>query len=179
MGKVLECGMCCSKIRITERSLWIATISGRKISNLSRSMEGMFTGSVSLGHGSSRSVRLSRQKENFTAKVVPRFANVWLTSRVGGINDPVNEKGISYYSTLIDHLLAEGITPCVTIFHWDYPYSLQERYGAFFDEEQIVRDFVAYADLCFERFGDRVKHWITINEASTYHWQEWLAKIRL
>jgi len=66
----------------------------------------------------------------------------------------------------VDALLAEGIQPCVTIFHWDYPLHLAEKYGAFDSEEDIVRDFVAYADLLFERLGDRVKHWITINEVS-------------
>lgn len=63
-------------------------------------------------------------------------------------------------------MLEEGIVPCVTIFHWDYPLHLKEAYGAFDSEQDIVRDFVAYADLLFERLGDRVKHWITINEVS-------------
>lgn len=63
----------------------------------------------------------------------------------------------------IDGLLAEGITPCVTIYHWDHPQELEDRYKGFYSEE-IVSDFVAYAEVLFERFGDRVKHWITINE---------------
>jgi beta-glucosidase/6-phospho-beta-glucosidase/beta-galactosidase len=75
----------------------------------------------------------------------------------------VNEKGIKYYSDLIDALLEEGITPCVTIFHWDYPQALEDKYGGFISEE-VIDDFVAYSKILFERLGDRVKHWITINE---------------
>ena len=91
----------------------------------------------------------------------------WRQSRLmelpGGKNDPVNEAGIKYYSDLIDVLLAEDITPCVTIFHWDHPQELENRYKGF-SSENIVEDFVAYAKVLFERLGDRVKHWITINE---------------
>jgi beta-glucosidase len=86
----------------------------------------------------------------------------------GGANDPVNEKGMEYYSNLIDALLAEGIQPVVTLFHWDLPSSLEERYGGFDKPELLVPDFVAYAQLIFERFGDRVKNWITINEPFIY-----------
>jgi beta-glucosidase/6-phospho-beta-glucosidase/beta-galactosidase len=51
----------------------------------------------------------------------------------------------------------------VTIYHWDHPQELEDRYKGFYSEE-IVSDFVAYAKVLFERLGDRVKHWITINE---------------
>jgi beta-glucosidase/6-phospho-beta-glucosidase/beta-galactosidase len=83
----------------------------------------------------------------------------------GAKGEQVNEKGIKYYSDLIDALLAEGITPCVTIFHWDYPLALEKKYGGFISEE-VVDDFVNYSKILFERLGDRVKHWITINEVS-------------
>lgn len=75
----------------------------------------------------------------------------------------------------MDALLEEGIVPCVTIFHWDYPLHLKEAYGAFDSEQDIVRDFVSYADLLFQRLGDRVKHWITINEVS--YWLSIMAAI--
>lgn len=77
----------------------------------------------------------------------------------------MNEKGVKYYSDLIDALLAEGITPCITIFHWDYPLALEKKYGGFTSEE-VIDDFVNYSKILFERLGDRVKHWITINEVS-------------
>lgn len=99
---------------------------------------------------------------------VYRFSISW--SRVlpeGKAGTPVNEAGIKYYSDLCDALLAEGIQPCITVFHWDHPQCLQEEYGGFKDQKQIVRDFVGLADLLFARLGDRCKHWITINEVST------------
>lgn len=98
-----------------------------------------------------------------------RFSLSW--SRIiplGGKDDPVNERGIAFYNALIDELLANGITPFVTLFHWDMPQVLEERYGGMLDKERYTLDFVRYARLCFERFGDRVKHWITYNEPGVY-----------
>lgn len=76
--------------------------------------------------------------------------------------DKVNEAGIKYYSDLVDALLAAGIQPCITIFHWDHPWQLEQECDFF--NPQIVEHFVAFSDVLFERFGDRCKHWITINE---------------
>jgi beta-glucosidase len=68
----------------------------------------------------------------------------------------------------IDALLEANITPYITLFHWDLPQPLQDRYKGFRapNKAAIVEDFVAYAELLFERFGDRVKNWITLNEVS-------------
>ncbi|KAF7835977.1 beta-glucosidase 12-like isoform X2 [Senna tora] len=54
------------------------------------------------------------------------------------------------------------IEPFVTIFHWDVPQSLEDAYGGFLGP-QIVKDFTEFAEVCFREFGDRVKHWITLN----------------
>ncbi|PKS08054.1 hypothetical protein jhhlp_006666 [Lomentospora prolificans] len=94
-----------------------------------------------------------------------RFSLSW--SRIiplGGRDDPINEAGITYYNQVIDSLLENNITPFVTLFHWDLPESLYRRYGGMLDKEKYTADFVRYARLCFERFGDRVKWWITYNE---------------
>ncbi|GJJ14656.1 Beta-glucosidase 1B [Clathrus columnatus] len=94
-----------------------------------------------------------------------RFSISW--SRViplGGRDDPVNEQGIEFYSNFIDELLANGIIPFATLYHWDLPQALHDRYGGWLNKEEIVPDFANYAKLCFQRFGDRVKHWLTINE---------------
>ncbi|KAF7805368.1 beta-glucosidase 12-like [Senna tora] len=85
----------------------------------------------------------------------------------GKLSGGVNKEGINYYNNLINELLANGIEPFVTIFHWDLPLSLEEEYGGFLSPK-IINDVVDYAELCFKEFGDRVRHWITINEAWTY-----------
>lgn len=94
-----------------------------------------------------------------------RFSISW--SRViplGGRNDPINPEGLRFYSRLVDLLRAEDIEPMVTLFHWDLPQALQDRYGGLLNQEEYVHDFVRYARLMFETLGDRVKFWITFNE---------------
>ncbi|KAF7302934.1 Glycoside hydrolase family 1 protein [Mycena kentingensis (nom. inval.)] len=94
-----------------------------------------------------------------------RFSLSW--SRIipqGGRNDPVNPKGIQFYSDFIDALLANNIVPFVTLYHWDLPQALHDRYGGWLNKDEIVKDFANYARVCFEAFGDRVKYWLTMNE---------------
>jgi beta-glucosidase len=66
--------------------------------------------------------------------------------------------------------LNAGITPFVTLFHWDTPLALEERYGGFnatgHQKEELMQDWERYAALVFDTFGDRVKHWITHNEVN-------------
>ena len=91
-----------------------------------------------------------------------RFSLAWPRIIPGGIGE-VNEKGLAFYDRLIDLLLTNEIEPFVTLFHWDLPAAFQESHGGF-----LTRDFIeayeVYAKVCFDRFGDRVKHWITFNE---------------
>ncbi|CAH9058736.1 unnamed protein product [Cuscuta europaea] len=81
----------------------------------------------------------------------------------GRVSEGVNEEGIAYYNRVIDEAKRNGLEPFVTIFHWDVPQALEDKYGGFLSS-RIVGDFKDFAELCFERFGDRVKHWITLNE---------------
>ncbi len=91
-----------------------------------------------------------------------RFSIAWPRVMPTG-KDTVNEEGIQFYSDLIDELLQAGIVPWVTLYHWDLPLALQLEDDGWLGE-QLPDYFGAYADLCFERFGDRVKNWITLNE---------------
>lgn len=78
----------------------------------------------------------------------------------------VNEKGIAFYSNLIDELLAKGIKPYVTLFHWDYPYELYCKGGWL--NPQSSDWYAEYARLVGQRFGDRVAAWMTHNEPQCF-----------
>lgn len=91
-----------------------------------------------------------------------RFSFSWSRLMPQG-RGAVNEAGVAFYNRLIDALVANGITPWVTLYHWDLPLALQLELDGLVNPE-IADHFVRYAELCFERFGDRVKHWITFNE---------------
>lgn len=75
----------------------------------------------------------------------------------------VNQKGIAYYRNLIKALLDAGITPYVTLYHWDLPIELALR-GHGIDSKYFVTDFLYFAETCFKEFGDLVKNWFTFNE---------------
>lgn len=86
----------------------------------------------------------------------------------GTINGGINQEGIDFYNKFIDELIAHEINPVVTLFHFDMPQALQDKYHGFLSQ-RIVKDFQEYAELCFKTFGDRVKLWVTINEPSVVH----------
>ncbi|CAI0378995.1 unnamed protein product, partial [Linum tenue] len=85
----------------------------------------------------------------------------------GKLSGGVNPLGVKFYNRLIDDLLANGIKPFVTLFHWDLPQALDDQYSGFLSSN-VVDDFRDYADLCFKLFGDRVKKWCTLNEPYSY-----------
>jgi beta-glucosidase len=75
----------------------------------------------------------------------------------------VNQKGLDFYHRLFDSMEKNGLTPWVTLFHWDLPQSLETRYGGWRDR-RTVEAFARYADTVVQAYGDRVKNWITLNE---------------
>jgi beta-glucosidase len=92
-----------------------------------------------------------------------RFSISWPRILPAG-RGKVNPEGIDFYNKLINALLSNDITPWVTLYHWDLPAALEFEIDGWLGEE-ISEAFAEYADVCFSAFGDRVKHWITINES--------------
>lgn len=91
-----------------------------------------------------------------------RFSVSWPRVLPNG-HGAVNEAGLDYYDRLVDGLLAASIEPYITLFHWDLPQALQDEMGGFADR-RCAFHFADYAELIARRLGDRVKHWITLNE---------------
>jgi beta-glucosidase len=78
----------------------------------------------------------------------------------------INQKGIDFYNRVIDKSLEKGIEPWVTLYHWDLPQALEDQGG--WTNREIVNWFSDYASLCAKSFGDRVKHWIVLNEPLSF-----------
>lgn len=77
-------------------------------------------------------------------------------------DDRLNPKGIEFYNKLIDSCLKHGITPWVTLFHWDLPQTLEDKGG--WTARATTDAFKVYAETVVKALGDRVKNWITLNE---------------
>lgn len=95
-----------------------------------------------------------------------RFSIAW--SRVIPDGDgEINEKGLQFYEDLIDELLKYDIEPVVTLYHWDIPQALQDKYNGW-EGRQVIKDFTRYAKVLFERFNGKVKYWVTLNEQNVF-----------
>lgn len=93
-----------------------------------------------------------------------RFSIAWTRIIPQGTGE-VNEKGIKFYNDLIDELNKYNIEPVVTMFHFDLPYALEEKGG--WSNRDTIDAFSKYAKVLFEKFGSKVKYWLTINEQNT------------
>lgn len=95
-----------------------------------------------------------------------RFSIAWPRVFPDGTGTP-NPKGLDFYNRLIDELLANGITPYATLYHWDMPQALQDRFGGWASREtsKALGDYAGYVA---KHITDRVKHIFTINECATF-----------
>ncbi len=91
-----------------------------------------------------------------------RFSIAW-TRIIPDGDGEINPKGIEFYNNLINELVKYHITPVVTLYHFDLPLALEKKYGGW-KSRQCIQDFERYVRICYENFGDRVHHWLTINE---------------
>lgn len=90
------------------------------------------------------------------SRVLPR-------GRLGAIN----QVAIDFYNKIIDDLLLRGIEPFVTLFHFEFPQELEARFGGWLSP-LMQEEYVHFAEVCFSNFADRVKYWMTFNEANVY-----------
>lgn len=94
-----------------------------------------------------------------------RFSLSWPRILPDGIGR-INTKGLDFYNRLIDRCLERGIEPWVTLYHWDLPYELEKRGG--WTNRDIINWFREYTYTCASEFGDRVKHWMVLNEPMVF-----------
>ena len=96
-----------------------------------------------------------------------RFSIAWPRVRPNG-DGPVNAAGLGFYDLLVDALLAAGITPYPTLYHWDLPQALQDRGG--WTVRDTAERFAEYAGIVTAALGDRVTQWATLNEPRCAAW---------
>jgi len=94
-----------------------------------------------------------------------RFSIAWSRIFPDGTG-AVNQAGIDHYNKVIDYCLKQGITPWVTIYHWDLPHALELKGG--WTNRSIVDWFTEFVTVCANSFGDRVKYWMVMNEPSVF-----------
>ena len=95
-----------------------------------------------------------------------RLSFAW--SRILPDGKNINQKGIDHYKDVIDELLAAGIEPFVTLYHWDLPQSVYNITNGGWINSSIVDYFKVYAETVFDNFHDKVKYWLTFNEPWTF-----------
>ncbi|MFD2555532.1 GH1 family beta-glucosidase [Sphingobacterium tabacisoli] len=94
-----------------------------------------------------------------------RFSISWSRIQPDGMSE-INLAGIDFYNRLIDLSLSLGITPWITLYHWDLPHALEKKGG--WTNRDVKDWFGQYVEICIQYFGDRVKNWIIINEPTVF-----------
>ncbi len=90
-----------------------------------------------------------------------RFSISWSRIFPEGIGK-INKEGVAFYHKVIDECILLGLTPFVTLYHWDLPHALEKEGG--WTSIHMLKWFSRYASFCAEEFGDKVKNWIILNE---------------
>lgn len=95
-----------------------------------------------------------------------RFSISW--SRVIPDGDgQVNEAGLLFYERLVDELLVNKIEPVITLYHWDLPLSLQERFNGW-ESRETIKAFKKYCEVLYRRLGKKVTYWVSMNEQNVF-----------
>ncbi|RVU00594.1 beta-glucosidase [Mucilaginibacter limnophilus] len=94
-----------------------------------------------------------------------RFSIAWTRILPSGTGE-VNQKGIEHYNHIIDYCISQGVEPWITLYHWDLPQALEVKGG--WTNREIVDWFSEYVKICANAFGDRVKHWMVMNEPAVF-----------
>jgi beta-glucosidase len=139
-------------------SIWdrFAHVSGR--------IQNDDTGDVALDHYHRYKEDVQLQK-TLGAKAY-RFSISWPRIFPDGVGNP-NSKGLDFYDRLTDELLANGIAPFATLYHWDLPQALQDSVGGW-ESRDTAEAFANYAGYVSEKLSDRIKFFFTLNEISTF-----------
>jgi beta-glucosidase len=142
---------------------WNADGKGPSIWDTFTNQPGKIAGGVPGDHGVDHYNRFAEDIRHMRAIGLDsyRFSLSWPRLLPEGAGR-VNQAGVDHYNRLIDALLDAGIQPNVTLYHWDLPQALQDQGG--WPNRDIAGWFADYAALAFDRFGDRVPRWATLNE---------------
>ena len=92
-----------------------------------------------------------------------RLSIAWSRIFPHGDEEKPNEEGLAFYDNVFDECLKYGIQPVVTLSHFEMPYYLADHYGGWRDR-RVIDFFLRYAKVCFERYHEKVKYWMTFNE---------------
>lgn len=92
-----------------------------------------------------------------------RTSIAWTRIFPNGDEEVPNEAGLKFYDDLFDELLKYNIEPVITLSHFEMPYNLVKKYGAW-RNRKLIDFFVRYAEVCFKRYKNKVKYWMTFNE---------------
>lgn len=105
-----------------------------------------------------------------------RMSVAWSRIFPRGDETEPNEAGLAFYDRVFDELEKYGITPVVTLSHYEMPYYLAKHYNGWTDR-RVVDFFVRYCRVLFQRYKNRVKYWITFNEINGFIYNPWVGGV--